>query len=70
MPLACSPSAYMPRLGICGRCQALGDQVCAFGTREWVVVRTPYVIVYQVTGGVLEILHVWHGRQDWASLVD
>lgn len=35
------------------------------GTREWVVSRTPYVLVYRATGQVVEILHVWHGAQDW-----
>lgn len=35
------------------------------GTREWVVQRTPYVLVYREREGVLEVLHVWHGAQDW-----
>jgi addiction module RelE/StbE family toxin len=33
------------------------------GTRELVV--REYVIVYRLTGGVAEILHIWHGAQDW-----
>lgn len=37
------------------------------GTREWTVSRTPYVIVYRVTGSVVEILRVWHGRRDWQN---
>jgi plasmid stabilization system protein ParE len=35
------------------------------GTREWVVARTPYVLVYRTTAQAVEILHVWHAAQDW-----
>ena len=34
------------------------------GTREWVVARTPYLIVYWVSAEVVEVLRVWHVRQD------
>ncbi|MGA2593993.1 MAG: type II toxin-antitoxin system RelE/ParE family toxin [Bryobacteraceae bacterium] len=33
------------------------------GTRE--LVSAPYVVVYRVTSEVVEILHIWHGAQDW-----
>ena len=33
------------------------------GTRE--LVTPPYVVVYRSTEEVVEILHVWHGAQDW-----
>ena len=33
------------------------------GTRE--LVSHPYIIVYRVTNDVAEILHIWHGAQDW-----
>lgn len=33
------------------------------GTRE--LVAGAYVIVYRLTRGVAEILHIWHGAQDW-----
>ena len=33
--------------------------------RERVVSRTPYVVVYREHGDVIEILHVFHQRQDW-----
>ncbi len=33
------------------------------GTRE--LVSPPYVIVYRIIKDVAEILHVWHGAQDW-----
>jgi plasmid stabilization system protein ParE len=40
------------------------------GTREWVVARTPYLLVYRATPQTLEILHVRHGAQDWLGKVD
>lgn len=33
------------------------------GTRE--LVSPPYVIVYRVRNNIAEILHIWHGSQDW-----
>ena len=33
------------------------------GTRE--LVSPPYVIVYRIKDDVAEILHIWHGAQDW-----
>ena len=35
------------------------------GTREWVVVDTPYLIVYRVKDDAVEILRIWHGRRNW-----
>ena len=35
------------------------------GTRE--LISSPYVIVYRVKVDVSEILHIWHGAQDWRS---
>ena len=35
------------------------------GSREWVVKRTPYILVYQVNGDLIEILRMWHDKQDW-----
>ncbi|MGH8631179.1 MAG: type II toxin-antitoxin system RelE/ParE family toxin [Burkholderiales bacterium] len=37
------------------------------GTREWVVTRTPHLLVYRINGQTLEILRVWHGRRDWQN---
>lgn len=34
-------------------------------TRELVVPRTPFVIPYRVSGDVIEILGVLHGRRRW-----
>ncbi len=33
------------------------------GTRE--LVSPPYVVVYRSTEEIIEILHIWHGAQDW-----
>ena len=35
------------------------------GTRELVVVRTPYVVPYRLRDGVLEVLRVYHGARRW-----
>ena len=35
------------------------------GTRELVIQRTPYVAVYRFEGGVVLILRVLHGAQEW-----
>lgn len=40
------------------------------GTREWVVLRTPYVLIYRMTPKAVEILHVWHAAQDWMHHAD
>jgi plasmid stabilization system protein ParE len=33
------------------------------GTGE--LVCRPYVVVYRYTDEVVELLHIWHGAQDW-----
>ena len=33
------------------------------GTRE--LVSPPYIVVYRSTEEIVEILHIWHGSQDW-----
>lgn len=33
------------------------------GTRE--LISPPYVVVYRSTEEIAEILHIWHGAQDW-----
>ncbi|UFP93019.1 type II toxin-antitoxin system RelE/ParE family toxin [Gloeobacter morelensis] len=39
------------------------------GTREWVVARTPYVIVYRPMQESVVIVTVVHGRQDWPGVL-
>ena len=50
--------ASFPHVGRAGR-----DE----GTREWVVPRLPYIVVYEVHGDWREVLviAVFHGAQDW-----
>ncbi len=35
------------------------------GTRELVVLRTPYIAAYRIVGGTVRILRVLHGAQQW-----
>jgi toxin ParE1/3/4 len=45
----------------------LGRVGQAAGTRELVVTRTPYVIVYRLRGDFVEIVAVMHGARRWPS---
>lgn len=40
------------------------------GSREWVVQRSPYLLVYRVTDTAVQILHVWCAGQDWTTRED
>ncbi len=42
---------------------SLGRPGEVLGTRELVI--RPYVVVYRPAEEVLEVLHIWHGAQDW-----
>jgi len=35
------------------------------GTRELVVPRLPYIVVYRVTTMAVHILHIYHGARNW-----
>lgn len=48
--------ATFPRRGRKGREES---------TRELVLFPLPYIAVYRVTEDVVEILHFYHGAQDW-----
>jgi toxin ParE1/3/4 len=50
--------AELPNLGRPGR---------VAGTRELVVPGTPYVIPYRLRGDRLEVIAVFHARQNWAK---
>lgn len=48
--------AEFPGMGRPGRCA---------GTRELVITDTPYIVVYRVVGGTVQILRVLHGARQW-----
>ncbi|MFI3199501.1 MAG: type II toxin-antitoxin system RelE/ParE family toxin [Methylococcaceae bacterium] len=48
--------ADYPKLGRPGRVK---------GTRERVVNRTPFIVVYRIKGEIVQILRVLHGAQQW-----
>jgi plasmid stabilization system protein ParE len=37
------------------------------GRRELVFPPLPYIVVYRVTDKAVEIIHIFHGAQDWPS---
>ena len=45
-----------PRMGRPGRVK---------GTRELVIVRTPFIAAYRIKGKAIQILRVLHGAQQW-----
>lgn len=50
--------AEQPHIGRPGR---------VIGTRELVITGTPYLIPYRVRENRLELIAVFHGRQNWAK---
>ena len=50
-----------PRVGRVGRVN---------GTREIVVLRTPYLLVYRITSSSVRILRVYHGARKWPARFD
>lgn len=53
--------------------QALGDNPkigkagYIKGTRIWVVQKTSFLLMYQIQNNQVEILHLYHGRQNWQA---
>lgn len=45
----------------------MGRNGKADGTREFVITRTPYMLVYRINAEVLEVLRVIHGAQQWPA---
>ena len=45
-----------PKIGRAGRVK---------GTRELVIVGTPYIVAYSIKGEIIHILRVLHGAMDW-----
>lgn len=48
--------AEFPRVGRAGRVP---------GTRELVVLRTPYLLIYRIDEPLVEVLRVMHGARQW-----
>ncbi len=40
------------------------------GTRELVILKTPYLAPYQVVENVIQILRVYHGSRQWPERLD
>ena len=55
--------AVIDRIEQLGSFPGLGRPGGVKGTRE--LVRPPYVVVYRSNEEIVEILHIWHGAQDW-----
>ena len=55
--------AVLDRIGQLAAFPGLGRPGEVKGTRE--LVSPPYVVVYRSTEEIVEILHIWHGAQDW-----
>jgi toxin ParE1/3/4 len=49
--------------------QQLGRPGRVRGTRELVVVRTPYLAVYRIKHGKIQILRILHGAQQWPPTI-
>ncbi|HLH17451.1 MAG TPA: type II toxin-antitoxin system RelE/ParE family toxin [Bryobacteraceae bacterium] len=35
------------------------------GTRELVITKSPYIVIYRLQPGAVQVLRIWHGAQDW-----
>jgi len=35
------------------------------GTRELVITKSPYIVVYRLHSEAVQILRIWHGTQEW-----
>ena len=46
----------------------LGRQGRVRGTRELVIVRTPYLAAYEIQKGHIYILAIYHGAQPWPEV--
>ena len=46
-------------------CPAMGRPGRVAGTRELVVVGTPYIVVYRIEAAAVLVLRVLHGAQRW-----
>jgi toxin ParE1/3/4 len=52
-------------VGLIGQMPDSGRTGRIDGTREAVVPRSPYIVVYQVSTETVEVLGVWHAAREW-----
>ena len=52
-------------VGLIGQMPDAGRTGRIDGTREAVVPRSPYIVVYQVSTETVEVLGVWHAAREW-----
>ena len=64
-PVAVGPPACYARAKSLKTFPNRGNPGHRSGTRELALLPLPYVIVYAVKADAVEILHVYHGAQDW-----
>ena len=61
------PVAYVralrDRIAVLAEHQGSGRAGRVEGTREWVLAGTPYIVVYRMSSGAIEVLRVLHGAQ-------
>ena len=50
-----------------GHQPTMGREGYVPGTREWVVQRSPCILVYRITNQQIEIVHVHHERSNWKA---
>ena len=55
---SCESLAHAPFRGRQGRIE---------NTRELVIAKLPYIVVYRIIEDTVEILHVYHGARNWPN---
>lgn len=55
-------------VGLLGDHPSIGRTGRRPGTRELVIARTPFLVVYRIEGDVITILRLFHGAQDWPNM--
>lgn len=39
------------------------------GTRELIINRTPFILIYRINGNMIQVLHFLHGAQQWPPIL-
>ena len=59
-------SRIFEQVEILKRFPQLGRPGKAAGARELVIAGLPFIVVYELRAGAVEVLRIVHGAQDWA----